>query len=215
MDSYIQTEAMRLNWEIQKEKECERAYQFCVEYLKSPLSKDEFSKVWYSENKVDKTGKKHLANMCMSIFQSRKSTAGKGFEQAIYLKHKEVGIPIIEQAWVDKDGNIYSKNPNIISVHKVDGLIPTSENRKTVHDMYILSIKTTSRERYRQGLDLIPKCKGYIFLTREIPDKTKTKNIIGYGIILVYPFAITTDTVWSYESYFQKIKELLSNIPSE
>lgn len=215
MDAYIQIEAMRSAWEAQKEKECERAYQFCIKYLKTPLTKEAFREVWYSEDKVDKKGEKHLANMCMSIFQSRKSTAGSGFENAIYLKHKELGIEIIKQAWVDKDGNIYKKNPKIISVHKVDGLIPTSQNRKRVDDMYILSIKTTSRERYRQGIDLVGKCKGYLFLTRETPDKTKILNIVGYGITLVYPYATNTDNVWSYESYFQKMKESLSNNSSE
>lgn len=215
MDDYIKFEATHTAWETQKNREAERAYAFCKNILKSPLTFDEFRNVWYSEKKVDKTGKNHLANMCMSIFQSRKTTAGKGFEDAIYQKHKDFGIEIIRQAWVDKDGNIYNKNPKIISVHKVDGLIPTSANRMNTHDMYILSIKTTSRERYRQGIDLIPKCKGYIFLTRETPDKTKIQNIVGYGMILVYPHAITTDSIWSYESYFEHIKKLLSNDSSQ
>lgn len=215
MDEYIKTESTRTAWNAEKRKELERAYSFCKTILKTPLTLEEFSEVWYSENKKDKKGKHHLANMCMSIFQSRKANAGKGFEDVIYNKHKELGIEIIDQAWVDKDGNIYKKNPKIISVHKVDGLIPTSSNRTTTHDMYILSIKTTSRERYRQGIDLINKCKGYIFLTRETPDKTKIQNIVGYGIILVYPHATTTESIWSYESYFQNIKQLLSNDSSK
>lgn len=215
MDNYIQTDGMRIAWDAQKKRELERAYAFCSGVLNTPLTLDEFSKVWYSEKKTDKTGKNHLANMCMSIFQSRKANAGKGFEDAIYTKHKEVGIEIIHQAWVDKDGNIYKKNPKIISVHKVDGLIPTTANRTNTRDMYILSIKTTSRERYRQGIDLIGKCKGYIFLTRETPDNKKIQSILGYGMILVYPHAGTTDTIWSYESYFEKIKQLICNNPSE
>lgn len=208
-DEYIKN-ATKEAWEIQKKEEVERAYRLCVRKLKTPLTIEEFEEVWYSEHD-DKHGSEHVANMCMSMFQSRKANAGSGFERSIYDCLGKLGIEVIPQALVDKDGNIYSKKPKSISVDKVDGLIPTSDNRKTIHDMYVLSMKTTSRERYTQGFHLISKCKGYVFLTRETPEASKIQTITGKGAILVYPDATTTETVWSYSSFFQKFHQMASN----
>lgn len=205
MDEYILTFS---EWETQKRNECQRAYKFCKDVLKSPLTEEEFSKVWYSESS-DKKGIHHLANMCMSIFQSRKSRAGNEFEKAITSKHIELGITFYNQAYVDLDGNVSEKKPKL-SCHKIDCLIPTSSSRK-LSDMILISKKTTLRERYRQDLDFVGKCKMVIFLTKETPEKAKIDTITGYGCILVYPNAKDSDKVWSYAKYFSEITEFQRN----
>lgn len=205
MDSYIIEFS---DWDVQKRKELERAYKFCKEVLKSPLTEEEFSKVWYSESS-DKKGIYHLANMCMSIFQSRKCRAGNEFEKAITSKHMELGITFYNQCYVDVDGNVSEKKPSK-SCHKIDCLIPTSSSRK-LSDMILISKKTTLRERYRQDLDFVGKCKLVIFLTRETPEEAKIDTITGYGCILVYPNATDSDKVWSYEKYFSDITKFQSN----
>jgi hypothetical protein len=213
MDEHIKN-ATKDAWARQKKEQLARAYDFFVRKWKIPLTIEEFEKVWYSEH-GDKKGEEHIANMCMSMFQSRKANAGSGFERSIYDCLEKLGIEVIPQALVDKDGNIYSKKPKSISVDKVDGLIPTSDNRKTIHDMYVLSMKTTSRERYTQGFHLISKCKGYVFLTRETPEAPKIQTITGKGAILVYPDATTSESVWSYSSFFQKFHQMAGNSSSQ
>lgn len=202
MDNYILSYS---NWEEQKKEELERAFTFSKDVLKSPLTKEEFSKVWYSEHD-DKKGKHHLANMCMSIFQSRKSRAGNQLELAIKTKHDELGLKVYNQVWVDCDGNVTEKKPKK-SCHKIDTLIPANFTTMKLSDMILISKKTTLRERYRQDLDFVGKCKKVIFLTKEIPDKTKIDTIIGYGCIIVYPNAVDSENCWSYEKYFSEIKK--------
>lgn len=198
------------NWDVQKKEEEKRAFNFCKTVLKIPLTEDEFSNVWYSQTS-DKKGLQHLANMCMSIFQTRKTRAGKQFEDIIQLKHSELGILYHNQKWVDVNGIISNKKPET-SCHKVDCLIPPNVECENIKDMYIISKKTTLRERYRQDLELAGKCKGVIFLTKEIPDKTKINTIVGYGCIIVYPNADCSDNVWSYEKYFSTMKNFQNTL---
>lgn len=209
MDNYILSYS---DWEAHKKEEFKRAYIFCKNKLRSPLTEEEFSNVWYSET-TDKKGVDFLANMCMSIFQSRKSRAGKQFEVAIENKHKDLNILIYNQAWIDAEGNLHKKKPTT-SCHKVDSIIPANSTTTHIKDMILISKKTTLRERYRQDLDFVGKCKKVIFLTKEIPDKTKIKTIAGYGCILVYPNAEDSEHVWSYEKYFSEIKKF-QNLESD
>jgi hypothetical protein len=207
MDNYFKNDATKDAWDLHKQKECFRAYEFCKTRLKTPLSLDEFKEVWYSEH-TDKKGINHLANMLMSIFQSRKAAAGKTFETAIYNKHNEHGITILNQKYVDKDGNIYNKKPTKISVHKVDGLIPIGGNSGSICDMFVITIKTTIRERVRQDNEHAKLCKRLILLTREMLTETQVANLIGYGYTCVFPFAENTEFTWSYDKYFSEIKRL-------
>jgi hypothetical protein len=206
MDSYILT-SMKDEWTRQKDDECKRAYDTCVRLLKTPISYDEFVSVWYDES-GDKKGVSHIANMCMSIFQSRKANAGSGFERTIENVHKQKGIHALYQNWVDSDGNIYDKKPKNLGVHKMDVLIPTNKESKNTTGMYVVSIKTTLRERFRQDLDGCPKCKKVIFLTRETLVQSQIDMISGYNCIAVYPFAENTEHTWSFDKYFSEIKRL-------
>ena len=206
MDSLILT-SMKDEWTQQKKDECKRAYDTCVRLLKTPISYDEFITVWYDESE-DKKGVAHIANMCMSIFQSRKANAGNGLERTIENIHKEKGIHALYQKWVDSDGNIYDKKPKKAGVHKMDALIPTNKENNNTSDMYVVSMKTTLRERFRQDLDGCPKCKKVIFLTRETLLRSQIDMISGYNCIVVYPFAENTEHTWSFDKYFSEIKSL-------
>ena len=206
MDSLIIT-SMKDEWTQQKKDECKRAYDTCVRLLKTPISYDEFITVWYDESE-DKKGVAHIANMCMSIFQSRKANAGNGLERTIENIHKEKGIHALYQKWVDSDGNIYDKKPKKAGAHKMDALIPTNKESNNTSDMYVVSMKTTLRERFRQDLDGCPKCKKVIFLTRETLLRSQIDMISGYNCIVVYPFAENTEHTWSFDKYFSEIKSL-------
>jgi hypothetical protein len=206
MDSII-IASMKDEWTQQKKDECKRAYDTCVRLLKTPISYEEFITVWYDESE-DKKGVAHIANMCMSIFQSRKANAGNGLERTIEKIHTEKGIHALYQKWVDSDGNIYDKKPKKAGVHKMDALIPTNKEITNTSDMYVVSMKTTLRERFRQDLDGCPKCKKVIFLTRETLLRSQIDMISGYNCIVVYPFAENTEHTWSFDKYFSEIKSL-------
>ena len=202
-DHYVLHEANVLAWTNQKEKECARAYAFITGPCRSPLTFEEFKKVYYNE-KEDKKGLRYIANMFMSIFQSRRAAAGTGHETAITRIHEDAGIVFLKQVWVDKDGNIHAKKPKKIHAHKVDGLVPTSSNRKNVSEMYLISKKTTLRERWQQ--DLAIKSKGLILLTRETLTETTISNIACHNGIAVYPNAPITSKAWSYTKYLEQMK---------
>jgi len=206
MDSII-IASMKDEWTQQKKDECKRAYDTCVRLLQISIPYDEFITVWYDES-GDKKGVAHIANMCMSIFQSRKANAGNGLERTIEKIHTEKGIHALYQKWVDSDGNIYDKKPKKAGVHKMDALIPTNKEITNTSDMYVVSMKTTLRERFRQDLDGCPKCKKVIFLTRETLLRSQIDTISGYNCIVVYPFAENTEHTWSFDKYFSEIKSL-------
>ena len=172
--------------------------------MKSSLTLDEFKNVWYSQTS-DKQGKDHIANMCMSIFQSRKVRAGNSFENAITNIHKMAGINAKYQIWVDSSGDIHEKKPKH-SVHKHDCLIAHKESTN-IKDMIVISIKTTLRERFREDLDSVTKCKKVIFLTREIPEQGHIDTLKGYDCILVYQNAPITEHTWSYDQYTSFMKQ--------
>jgi hypothetical protein len=205
MDKFIKEDATKLEWEELQEKQLLRAYEFCRTNLKSPLTLDEFRHVWYSQD-TDKQGKQYLANMCMSIFQARKAFAGSSSEKAIEKLHANAGIEVKYQVWVDTSGVLYEKKPKNISVHKVDGII-CQKDVTNLNDCILLSMKTSLRERYRQDLDSVGKCKAVIYLTRSTPSFIEIQTIVGYGCILVYPNATNSDSTWSYDEYISRMKK--------
>ena len=200
-------ELSKLLWQEEKETQQQRAYKFCVDYLKTPLSYEEFQHVWYHETE-DKKGKTHLANMCMSIFQTRKVNAGNSFEHALERLFEKNGIRFLKQKHVDSEGKIYDKKPKQ-SNHKLDYIIPFKDS-ENIESCIVLSAKKTLKERYRQDLDLTHKCKKLIYLTHDQPPESSIQAITGYGCILVYRNA----PVWTFEHFLVKLKhfqELGSN----
>lgn len=192
-----------LLWKEKKQRDLVRAYKFSVEYLKTPLNLEEFERVWYSEND-DKKGQKNLYNMCMSIFQSRKSTAGNSFEKYLERLFEQNNIKFLLQHHVDIEGNIFKSKPKK-SVHKLDFII-TYENSKNIRDCIIVSVKTKLRERWRQDLDQKDKCIKLIYVTKEIPSSILTEQIVGYNTTLVYPNAKITENIWPIEYFISRLQ---------
>jgi hypothetical protein len=203
MDKFIKSEASALIWKNLKEVELQRAFAFCRDVLKSPLTLEEFGNVWYSET-GDKKGTKHLSNMCMSIFQGRKASAGNSFEKSIETLHSDSGIQFLKQKHVDNEHNIHDKKPKTSS-HKVDYIIQRDPADK-IADSLIISAKSKLRERWRQDLCHIGKCKKVIILTKEVPNQTLINAITGYDTILVFPDAPLSKNTWSFEEYVSRMK---------
>jgi len=165
-------ELSKLLWQEEKEAQQQRAYKFCVDYLKTPLTYEEFGSLWYHETE-DKKGKTHLANMCMSIFQTRKVNAGNSFEHALERLFEKNGIQFLKQKYVDSEGKIYDKKPKQ-SNHKLDYIIPHKDS-ENIESCIVLSAKKTLKERYRQDLDLTHKCKKLIYLTHDQPPESSIR----------------------------------------
>jgi hypothetical protein len=203
MDKFIKSEASELIWKNLKEVELKRAFTFCRDFLRSPLTLEEFRNVWYSESS-DKKGAKHLSNMCMSIFQGRKASAGNSFEKSVESLHSDAGIAFLKQKHVDNENNIHDKKPKTSS-HKVDYIIQRDPADK-IADSLIISAKSKLRERWRQDLCHIGKCKKVIILTKEVPNQALINSITGYDTILVFPDAPLTKSTWSFEEYVSRMK---------
>jgi len=209
MDAYIETEATKKLWNEFQEKELLRAKRvvdnLLNEYINKGRTLEAFRDIWYSQTE-DKKGEKHLYNLMMSCAQSRKPFAGNSFERSIEDLHSMNNIKFYKQVWVDSDGNTYKKKPKNKSVHKHDCLIPSKNESNNITDMIVISKKTTLRERFRQDLDSIGKCKHVVFLTREKPTKGQIDTITGYNCIIVYPNSPITKNTLSYEEYILRIK---------
>jgi hypothetical protein len=206
MDTTI-VEATEEVWKEYQEKELKRAYETMIDIIDQFESKgrtfDAFREIWYSQH-CDKKGKKHIYNLAMSCAQTRKAFTGNSFEKAIEKIHKDHAIEFKSQVWGDKEGNLFEKKPKQ-SVHKHD-LIIQSKAENTLNNSYVVSIKTTLRERYRQDLDSIGKCKKLILMTRETPTKQQIESVTGYNCVLVYPRAMITDHTWTYDHYLSHMK---------
>lgn len=210
MDDFIKTKATEDLWKEFKLKELLRAKKIIdkliTSYIEEGKTLEAFEKIWYSQTE-DKKGENHIYNLAMSCSQSRKPFAGNSFEKSIKQLHLQNNIKTFDQIWVDKDGVVYDKKPKDKSVHKHDCLIPTTKDVKSISDMFVISKKTTLRERFRQDLDSVGKCKNVIFLTRETPTKSQIETICGYKCIIVYPYAENTEQTWSYEEYVSRMKK--------
>ncbi len=151
----------------------------------------------------DKTGQTHLRNMVASTMQSDKSTAGKTFEMAILEQARAYGIEMREQTWVNaatepclrKDG-----------VHAIDGFIAAEAQPRTLRDCYVISKKTTLKERWTQDVWCAPHCKKVLILTRETPNPSTLRSMERHGVVCVYPDAPLTETTWSYAVFFERMK---------
>ena len=214
MDDFVETATEEL-WKEFQTKELLRAKtvmdKLIEKYINSDKSVESFKEIWYDQHS-DKKGNNHIYNLAISCSQGRKSFAGRSFEQALEKLHADKGISILNQTWVDSEGNIHKQKPKVESVHKHDCIIPKSIDCKTISDTYIISIKTTLRERYREDLDSIGKCKNVIFLTREKLKKVQIQVITGYGCIVVFPNADTTENTWSYTEYFSRMKKFQESL---
>lgn len=130
-----------------------------------------------------------LDKFFMSIFQSRKSRAGKAFEYIIKELFTNLSYPFAEQ--VDVDGA------------KPDFLMPSEEYYRTRPlDSIIFTAKRTLRERWRQVVT--EANKGYGFFLGTIDEKVTKSQIdqaATHKIYLVVPESIKMKNPVYKEAY--------------
>lgn len=144
------------------------------------------------DNKIAEEGAVYFADMdklLMSIFQSRKSRAGKAFEYIIKELFTRLSYPFSEQ--VDIDGA------------KPDFVMPSEVyfNEKPL-DSIIFTAKRTLRERWRQVVTEANKGYGYYLATI---DKNITQSQIhqaeSHKIYIVVPRSLKEDNPVYADSY--------------
>ena len=154
-------------------------------------------------NPKDTKGVHHLRNMISSIMQGDKSFTGRSFENSFGDLTKHNGIDVKTQVNIDDTGNITPKR----AAHKVDGVVHQLGNPLTnLRDAYVLSNKTTARERWTQDKWCVPLCKKLIYITRENLKKTTIENMVRAGLIVVFPNAPITQSTWSYAEFIRQMK---------
>lgn len=154
------------------------------------------------DSQVAKSGTVNFEDMdkfFMSIFQSRKSRAGKGFEFTIRTMFERLSYPFSEQ--VNIDGA------------KPDFVMPSeSYFLQKPLDSLIFTAKRTLRERWRQVVTEANKGYGYFLAT--LDDKVTSSQIeqaSKHKIYLVVPNSLKTGrdeyaqayNVLSFESFFR------------
>jgi len=141
-----------------------------------------------------------LDKLFMSIFQSRKSRAGKAFEYVIKELFVRLSYPFSDQVVIDGA--------------KPDFVIPSEEHfRARPLDSIIFTAKRTLRERWRQVVTEANKGYGYFLATL---DEGITKNQIDqaaeHKIFIVVPKSLKEKhniyqdsySVLSFEEFFER-----------
>jgi hypothetical protein len=180
-------------WEIE--------HHLSLDKLKTMTDEEYLASRYY--NPKDKKGVHHLRNMISSIMQGDKSFTGRSFEDSFLELAKQSGISLKTQVNIDDGGNIKPKR----AAHKVDGVVHQIGNPLTnLLDTYVLSNKTTARERWTQDKWCVPLCKKLIYITREKLTKTTIENMVRAGLIVVFPHAPITESTWSYAEFIRQMK---------
>lgn len=204
-DTFIE-HATEQAWYDKQIQDAKRAQKYELEHWASyddiaKLTPEEYLKTrWYDEN--DKKGLHHMRNMVASAMQSAKSKAGSSFENSVMTLLEENGIDAVGQVHIDEKGDIHTRK----SRHRIDGYISTTDRPSNLRDCYVLSKKTTLRERWNQDIWCAPLCKGLIFLTREIPNNSTIESIKQHKAIVVFPNALITEYSWSYTEFLRRMK---------
>ena len=204
-DTYIE-HATEQAWYDKQIQDAKRAKKFELDHWApydeiAELSPEDYLKDrWYDEN--DKKGIHHWRNMVASAMQSAKSLAGSSFENSIMALLEQNDIDVVRQVNIDESGGIHTRK----SRHRIDGYISTTDCPSTLKDCYVLSKKTTLRERWNQDIWCVPLCKGLIILTRETPNDSTIMSIKEHKSIVVFPNAPITEHTWSYAEFLRRMK---------
>ena len=194
-------------WFEKQLKDAHRAKQWELDHHKTyeelaAMNDEEYlASRWYDLD--DKKGVHHLRNMVASAMQSAKSLSGTSFEQAIMNLAEDHDVGIVGQVHINENGDIKTKK----SRHRIDGYVSATENPTNLKDCYVLSKKTTLRERWNQDIWCAPLCKGLVFLTRETPNSSTIGSIKEHKAIVVYPNAPVTANTWSYAEFLRAMKD--------
>ena len=204
-DTYIE-HATEDAWYSKQLMDAKRAQQFELDHWApyeeiAELSPEDYLKDrWYDEK--DKKGVHHWRNMVASAMQSAKSLAGSSFENAVMSLMDENDVSAVGQVHIDERGDIHAKK----SRHRLDGYISATDRPSNLKDCYVLSKKTTLRERWNQDIWCAALCKGLIFLTRETPNASTIESIKNHNSIVVFPHAPITEHTWSYAEFLRRMK---------
>lgn len=204
-DTYIE-HATEQAWHDKKIKDAIRAQNFELEHwapydeIAELTPEDYLRDRWYSED--DKKGLHHWRNMVASAMQSAKSLAGSSFEKSIMSLLEDNDIDVVGQVNIDENGNIHSRK----SRHRIDAYISAADHPTNVNDCYVLSKKTTLRERWNQDIWCAPLCKKLIILTRETPNDSTIESINFHNAVVVFPHAPITEHTWSYTEFLRRMK---------
>jgi hypothetical protein len=97
-----------------------------------------------------------LYNLSQSITQSMRATAGKTLELIIEDIFIDLGINFGKQIFISNDGFFYDRKYANMDGHKVDFTIPSPKfgTHYSTFDGEIISVKTSTRERYLQDIYL-------------------------------------------------------------
>lgn len=182
-------------------KEFELAHWMPRETL-AAMSVEEYAATRFYDP-TDKKGRTHLRNMVASTMQSDKSTAGSTFEAALMEKAEARGVEIHPQIWVNSEAKPCLRKD---SVHKIDGYIAREAAPQTMETCYVISKKTTLKERWNQDVWCVPHCRKVLILTRETPNASTLASMERHGVVCVYPHAPLTAATWSYDEFFRRMK---------
>ena len=195
-------------WESHQLAAAARARAFEIEHHKTKAELEAMTAEEYLRDRYydpeDKQGKHHWRNLVGSEMNSAKSKSGSSFEEAVMMLADENDVAITGQVHIDETGKICSKK----SRHRIDGYISAADAPPaTLRDCYVVSKKTTLKERWNQDIWCIPHCKKLVFITREIPNADTIASIGHHGAVIVYPHAPITAHAWSYAEFLRRMKD--------
>ena len=181
------------------------------------------SKSQFRENLLESIGhysagiSPYIYALCLSNTQSRRSRAGKGFEEIIYFLYDYFNYPFDAQSKVGK------KSFTSLGLGKlVDSILPSSEAFNQRRDKTIIgTMKTTLRERWQEVVEELKRLnvpKIYLLTLDDEFSENKLQQIAKNNIILVVSNSIklqenlkTRKSIISFEDYFfEEIPEIIN-----
>jgi hypothetical protein len=161
----------------------------------------------------------HTASI--SIFQSRKSKSGKGFETLIEDQLSRADIPFISQVAINKCGIILGtgRNKDEDHAHTLDILIGASAideiKGEHIRKYIVLSCKKSSRERWNQDawtLEHKPRLYLYCTIFKDYPPSKKFQESESRKIATSTPKKMRDDRKYKLDldqSWLSAIRECL------
>lgn len=112
---------------------------------------DKFDYEKYIDDIIDKGQFDAMFNICLSVTNSLKCSAGKNFEKCIEKIFIDNGIKYEDQIFIDNKG-FFRKNKRNRKGHTIDFVIPKPKYNTNIKTFKgdIITVKTTLRERYMQ-----------------------------------------------------------------
>ena len=150
----------------------------------------------------------YIYDLCLSNTQSRRSRAGKTFEQIIYKIYKVFGYPFVSQGEIGKE-NFKKKGLGKM----VDSLLPSIDAFEKRRDKVVIgTMKTTLRERWQEVVEELNRTdlpSIYLLTMDEDISESKAEQMSKHNLILVVPknvkhnqSLIKKHNIIDFETYF-------------